>query len=143
MEPDTDAANVCRINLSHMPDAIVVQMAIGSGGGAVKCINPEAPSINRKFFTCDESDIEAVKEISIRQILDRYQCQAPILVKMDIEGAEADCFAHSSSWLRLVQGVLVEAHGQVVEKEIKETFSREGFLVTRIGEKVLGQRLSR
>jgi FkbM family methyltransferase len=140
VEPDPGSADVCRVNLSHMRGAVILQMAIGWGCGAVKCINPEAPSISRRFGSCEADDINAIQEISIREILDQYQCRSPVLIKMDIEGSEASCFEHSGSWLQAVQGVLVEAHSRAVANHITEALSREGFRVTHVGEKLFGER---
>ena len=142
VEPDPDSAQVCRANLSSMDGAVVLEMAIGWGGGTVRCTNPEAPSISRRFESCDVGDRGAIQVISIRQVLDQYQCHSPVLVKMDIEGAEDSCFEHSGSWLSLVQGVLVEAHSGAVARHIIEVLSRERFKVTRIGEKLFGERVA-
>jgi len=142
VEPDPGSAQVCRANLSRMDGAVVLEMAIGWGGGTVRCTNPEAPSISRRFESCDVDDRGAIQAISIREILDQYQCRSPVLVKMDIEGAEASCFEHSGSWLPAVQGVLVEAHSGAVANHIMEVLSHERFKVTCIGEKLFGERIA-
>jgi len=141
VEPDPDSARVCRANLSSMDGAVVLEMAVGWGGGTVRCANPEAPSISRRFESCHAGERGAIQEISIRQILDQYQCHSPVLVKMDIEGAEDSCFEHSGSWLSAIQGVLVEAHSGAVASHIIEVLSRERFKVTRVGEKLFGERI--
>lgn len=142
VEPDPGSAQICRANLSRMDGAVVLEMAIGWEGGPVRCTNPDAPSISRQFESCDRDDRRAIQEISIRGILDQYQCRSPILVKMDIEGAEASCFEHGGSWLPAVQGVLVEAHSGSVANHIVEVLSRERFRVTRVGEKLFGERIA-
>ena len=142
VEADPGSAQVCRVNLSHMPEAVILQMAIGWGSGAVKCVNPEAPSISRRFGICEANDPDVIQEVSISEILDQYQCRSPILIKMDIEGSEASCFEHSESWLPAVQGVLVEAHSTTVATHIIEGLLREHFRVTHVGEKLFGERIT-
>lgn len=140
VEADSDSAEICRMNLSHIRDAVILQAAIGWGPGLVKCLNPEAPSISRRFGSCDVRDLNSVQQITIREIMDRYQCRSPILIKMDIEGAEAACFEHSDTWLPWVDAVLVEAHSATEAKYIRQRFLHENFAVTYIGEKLFGER---
>jgi len=141
VEADTDSAQVCRTNLAHLPNTIILQMAIGWEGGVVKCANPTAPSISRQFAVCERHDPDAIQEITIREIIDQYQCRSPILVKMDIEGAEASCFEHTDAWLPLVQGVLVEPHSTTVADRIKRALVQECFSVRYVGEKLFGERV--
>jgi len=142
VEPDPGSDQVCRVNLSHIPETVILQMAIGWGSGVVKCANPEAPSISRRFGICEADDPDAIREVSIAEILDQYQCRSPILIKMDIEGSEASCFENSESWLPAVQGVLVEAHSTAVANHIIEVLLREHFGVTHVGEKLFGERIT-
>jgi FkbM family methyltransferase len=142
VEADIDSARVCRENLAHLPHTVVLQKAIGWGGATVKCVNPTAPSISRRFETCNANDLDAVDEITVRDILDHYQCRPPILVKMDIEGAEAPCFEHRESWLPAVNGVLVEPHSRSIANNIKESLLQSRFRVSYVGEKIFGDRVA-
>ncbi len=140
VEPDRNTVAVCRLNVSHMSNATVLHAAIGYGAGTVRCVNPNEPSISRRFEDCDEDDAQSVKALSIRRILDEHDCEPPILIKMDIEGSESACFANSISWLPLVRGVLVEPHDPISETVIRQRLSAEGFSTTQVGEKILGER---
>jgi FkbM family methyltransferase len=140
VEPDVDSARVCGANLAHLPKTIVLQRAIGWQGGIVKCVDSAVPSISRRFELCPANDQDAVREITIREVLDQYNCRPPILVKMDIEGAEASCFEHSDSWLPSICGVLVEAHSISTADTIKQCLLRSHFRVSYVGEKILGDR---
>lgn len=140
VEADPDSAEVCRANLSHLTDTTVLQKAIGWGGGSVRCVNPGAPSISRRFELCQAGDPDAVQEITVSEILHQYHCRPPILVKMDIEGAEASCFEHSDFWLPAVRAVLVEPHSALVAAEIRSALLRSHFEVKYVGEKLFGDR---
>jgi FkbM family methyltransferase len=140
VEPDTDTAKVCASNLKHVPDCIVLHRAVGFEAARVVCTNPQAQAISRQFGACNGEALGSVGTITVGTILDQYECRAPILVKMDIEGAEEECFQHAEEWLGNVDAVLCEPHSKLVETEIYNKLTKHGFSIRRIGEKICGER---
>jgi FkbM family methyltransferase len=141
VEPDRDTADVCRLNLSHVPRVEVLQRAVGVQSGRVVCINPSAPSISHQFEECALDDPRGIETISISELLARLDCKTPVLVKMDIEGAEALCF-RSPGWLRNISAILVEPHNAEIASTIHSELAHAEFVVTQVAEKLLGQRAS-
>lgn len=74
------------------------------------------------------------------ELLDEHSASGPVLVKMDIEGAEIALFEQAGPWLGRVQGVLVEPHGAGTGGLIERTLTQHGFSLHRVGEKILGLR---
>lgn len=140
VEPDAETAEVCRTNLAHLPTTTLRRGVIGFGGGAMRCVNPEEPAICFRFETCAKDAPGAVPVISIAEILDQYRCPAPVFIKMDIEGAEVECFKNADSWLPAVKAILVEPHGEGIGEQLKVQLAQQGFTVDDVGEKILGVR---
>jgi FkbM family methyltransferase len=140
VEADRGSAEICRVNLERLPHTRVLHKAIGWGSGTVKCVNPTVPSTSRRFEFCAATDSGAVDEIRINDLLHQYHCQPPILIKMDIEGAEASCFEHGDTWLPAVRGILVEAHSKDLSDTIKTSLREWHFTVDYVGEKIFGNR---
>lgn len=140
VEPDTHTAEMCATNLKHLPDCIVLHRAVGFEAARVVCTNPQAQATSRRFSACHDDQLAGVDTISIGAILAQYKCPRPILIKMDIEGAEEECFQHASEWLESVQAVLVEPHSERIEETICRTLTKHGFSIQKIGEKIFGER---
>lgn len=140
VEPDPDTAEVCALNLKNLSDCIVLHRAVGFEAARVVCSNPQAQAISRRFSACPDDQLAGVDTISIGVILAQCKCLRPILVKMDIEGTEEECFQHADEWLEYVDAVLCEAHSKLVETEICNTLTQYGFSIQRIGEKICGER---
>jgi hypothetical protein len=95
-----------------------------------------ARQFRRAATTGAESTIVAS---SLTDLLDEFACAGPILVKMDIEGAELAIF-RAPAWLDRIHAVLVEPHGAGTGDLIRDTLHARGFLVSEVGEKILGRR---
>lgn len=140
VEPDAHTAEVCASNLKHLPDCMVLHRAVGFESASVVCTNPQAQAISRRFRACNSEASESIGTISIGTILAQYECSPPVLIKMDIEGAEEECFQHADEWLESVQAVLVEPHSERIEETIRRTLTKHGFSTRKIGEKIYGER---
>jgi FkbM family methyltransferase len=59
---------------------------------------------------CDESDPDAVAGLSVPDILERFPDCDPLLIKIDIEGAEQAMFRSNTSWIDKMPLMIVELH---------------------------------
>lgn len=81
-----------------------------------------------------------VPAFTIDDIVDRYQLHKPILVKIDIEGAESNVFSQqrADTWLGKVDAVVIEIHEDSVfgnpVSDIELAMERHGFSFVRSGE---------
>ena len=54
------------------------------------------------------------------------------ILKMDIEGAEADVLGRTAdAWLDRVDMLIIELHGPECERQVSESLGRNGFAVKR------------
>lgn len=140
VEGDRDAFRVCQRNLPNTPLSLSVQRVVAARSGWANAENPDAISMARRFAESEESSPNTIQASAVDELLDEFGCEEPILVKMDIEGAEADIFREPARWLNRVQAVLVEPHGAGTAEMIRRTLEDFEFRVSQVGEKILGTR---
>ena len=69
---------------------------------------------------------------SIPSLLNSYGIERLSVLKLDIEGAEEAIFANNpEKWLDKVDILLVETHGDQIEKLMKEVLKRNNFKIER------------
>ncbi len=140
VEPDPDTHHVCVINTRSHPAIHCFQGLVGASAGWGRILNPEAISMAKRFAPTESFTNADIPISTIARILDKHDCQEPVLVKLDVEGAEREIFSAGADWLPRVQGVLVEPHGEGTAELIREALIAHGFTIGEIGEKILGLR---
>jgi FkbM family methyltransferase len=124
LEPDRDNHEIAERNLAAYDDrSRLLNQALGSQGGTVRM----SGSHHGAFVS--EAGYE-VSSTTVPTILDLMGWDRLDLLKMDIEGAEADVLDNTADvWLRRVGRLIVEPHGPEIEVKIGETLRRNGFSV--------------
>jgi FkbM family methyltransferase len=140
VEPDAATMQLCEINTRTHPRTLCLRRIIGDQPGWGRVTNPEAISMAKQYAATREGDSSATPIRTIDELLDEYSSHGPVLVKMDIEGAEIEIFRRPGKWLTRVHAVLVEPHGNGTAQLIRETLARHDFTISEIGEKILGLR---
>ena len=108
VEPDAANATVLRMNAATRPNIEVIEAAIGSRSGRVSLVDPKAEAWAVQTAR-DEAGTIAV--VTIPEILARRdEADALFLVKVDIEGFEADLFQGDLGWLDTAEVVIIEPH---------------------------------
>jgi FkbM family methyltransferase len=108
IEPDPGNAQLCRQNVAAFPNIRVVEGAIGSQPGSVEIANPTGESY---ALRTERNDLGTTPVHTIADLRALVAPDAPLLlVKIDIEGFEADLFSSNTDWLGDVTAVIVEPH---------------------------------
>jgi FkbM family methyltransferase len=76
----------------------------------LKIINPQGSPCGFRTVECDESDPEAVAALSVPDLLERFPNCDPLLIKIDVEGAEQTLFRRNTSWVDRLPLFIVELH---------------------------------
>ncbi|QJY47868.1 FkbM family methyltransferase [Pseudonocardia broussonetiae] len=107
VEPDPGNAAVCRANTAGF-DIRVRQAAVGSTGGFVSLVTDgrESDAIGTRREVAGNVPILTVPEIVADQ---GDECEL-FLVKIDIEGSEADLFSADTEWVGQASAMFVEPH---------------------------------
>jgi len=108
IEPEPANLAMLRSNTADL-DVDVVAAAVSDTPGRFALADPAAESWAHQTRATDDGDIEGV---TIGGILERYPVGdfAPFLVKIDIEGGEADLFRSNLEWVDEFCVMVVELH---------------------------------
>ena len=124
VEPAPGNADLLRRNVAPVSQAVVVQAAVTKESGTVAFddtraawgggISPDGPL--------------RVEAISIDDLLARYAPEGIIdLLKMDIEGAEAEVFSGPMAWLDRVACIIAELHPPFSLEQFRHPLIARGF----------------
>jgi FkbM family methyltransferase len=141
VEPGVDNFSICDPNVSQFSNAKAVRKAAAAERGWLEIENPEAMAMAQTYRACDKAQADAVEALTMQDLLGLTTAARPVLVKMDIEGAEVEMFRRCESWINSVDAVLVEPHGHGTQALIEQALEANRFKVTHIGEKIYGVRL--
>lgn len=104
IEPDPDNAESCERNTAGCGNVKVLRAALGAEPGAVELFNPagEAWAVQTSRSSGGSTEV-----VTIDQAVGDG---APVIVKIDIEGFEADLFSSNTGWIDRAAAVIVEPH---------------------------------
>lgn len=140
VEPGSDNFLVCQQNVRQFANIVAVRRACSAEKGWLELVNPGSMAMSQKYAKCNELKTGAVETLTIVEALNLTRGSRPVLVKMDIEGAEIEIFRRCAEWIQSVDVILVEPHGSGTDALIKNALELNGFDVSQIGEKIFGMR---
>jgi len=107
VEPDPAATSLLERNLwLNQVSAKVIPGAVVGAPGRFHVVSDRFAGLQRVTANAEGS----VPGYSLAGILDAAGFDTVDLVKMDIEGAEADVFAHANDWAPRVRALIAELH---------------------------------
>ncbi len=125
VEPDADNIEMCRRNLALLPGAAgrteLVQACVGGERRTV--------ALDRRrgawgYRMSESSGVgESIPVITVEDVISRFDGEIDLL-KMDIEGAEAEVFARPAPWLARVKVLVVEVHAPYSGDRLREALDR-------------------
>jgi FkbM family methyltransferase len=142
VEPDPDTFELCRINLAPFSGRVIlVKGAVWSSCGQLVFVREEAEWNSHVRDTENEhAEQNAPPGAATETKVDSFDIPALIsmggggpidLLKMDIEGSEAQVFSsRSDEWLPCVRNMVIELHGPECEKSFQramEGYQYDGF----------------
>lgn len=130
LEPDKDSAQICRENCAKLRNIVVIEGAIGGRPGTVA-----VDHVGKSWtFRTRRIDNEAgIRVYTVVDILAMAGARAALLiVKVDIEGFEADLFATGTEWIVNTPAIFIEPHdwlfpGKQTSQAMQKTLLGGGF----------------
>ena len=123
VEPEPQNAELARKNVLAFPQVTVVEAALGSREGLASIMNADAASWG---FCTSRAPNGSIPVITIEGLRASVRDGELFLVKLDIEGFEADVFAENTEWLDVVSLVIIEPHDWMLpERRTSRCFQRE------------------
>lgn len=114
VEPHSETCVILTQNIAHFGgDAI--HAGVASEDGRLKLTTPQ----DGEYWACrtETSEEGDFKAISVPTILDDHRDAVPFLVKIDIEGAEAELFSKNTDWIKLFPILIIELHDWLLPKQ--------------------------
>ncbi len=116
IEPEAENFAVLQKNIEGL-DAECLHAGLSSSQGRLKVSNPGGGAWS---FRTEPADEAGIPRVTIPDIYER-ECGSggafPFIVKIDIEGAEADVFAANTGWLAKTPVVMIELHDWLFPKK--------------------------
>ncbi|MFM7645824.1 MAG: FkbM family methyltransferase [Sphingomonadales bacterium] len=136
IEPDLDNYNVLQQNLAackFTSSASALHAALLSRSGIAVSINRQGgDKKDWSFMVAPSQSSTGVSSVSVGDILVRTGWEQIDILKIDIEGSEADVFSEQAdlSYLRRTRLVLVEIHDSMADRQlIQRLLSAHGFAI--------------
>lgn len=144
IEPERSNAEICRLN-TRTKRVEVIDAAVGGEGGSVRL---ESDGTEMWSVVTERDAHGSVPIVTINDIVDarRDRCEL-FLVKIDIEGFEADLFGSNVDWLNEAAGIFIEPHdrkfpGEAVSAPFRAALSGPEFDLLISGENLVFVRTS-
>lgn len=141
VEPGDENFEVLRENLGSLERMILRKTVVTQKEGQFRLSNPEDIAMSQWYKEDTTRDDGTIQGVTVGSLLSEFDEEVrPVLVKMDIEGAEKEIFLNDTGWLDRVDVVLVEPHGEETREIIESVLKDFKFHVGNLGEKILGYR---
>lgn len=139
VEPDSDNLEVAAENLNAYPNVTLLRAALWSAETELWIQNPQDDSW--AFRVSESSAGVSVPGYSVQNVLTRVGLGSFDMVKMDIEGAEAEVFANGPlQWLDRCSCLIIEVHGDAARAAVQRAMEARPFRLTQQGEKLVFMR---
>jgi FkbM family methyltransferase len=144
VEPDAANAACCRANVGNFANIDVVEAAIGSSPGFVSLKNEtgEAWAVQTERI----AEKEGIRICTVAELLRAFTRGRLFIIKIDIEGFEADLFESNTAWLAEPAAVLIEPHdwmlpGKGSSLSLQKAMARHDFEMLLKGENLIYVRM--
>jgi len=114
VEPDADNAALLERNTRAWPHVARLRAAVWVHPAQVCVANPHDAANAFRMSESAEEESEKVDAFTVNQLIDHIGCDRLDLLKMDVEGAEAEIFLDAAEWLDRVNVMVVELHDRLV-----------------------------
>jgi FkbM family methyltransferase len=111
LEPDIGNAALARTQCKNFKNVEIRQAAIGAESGFSTIENPSADA---NAFRTKRTSVGDVNVLTINQLLEEFSNAELFIVKIDIEGFEADLFSANTDWIKKAAILIIELHDWMI-----------------------------
>jgi FkbM family methyltransferase len=145
IEPDKKNFNLLQQNTAAYPNVTCLNGGVWDKPSYLEILDPLAGSASFRLHEISEptgSQANVLRGYTILEVLQREEANRLFLIKMDIEGAEAQVFAGPTPWLELTAVLIIELHdwlmpGQGTSRNFFRRLAENSFDVILQGENLL------
>lgn len=148
VEPDERSFEILQRNLAPYGDrARAIHAALWSTSGGLKLRRPSDQFKNEWaswVSPCEPGELPDTMAIDLNALMEREDVSHIGILKIDIEGAEAEVFTRNyDSWIDKVDVFLIELHGAECEEIFQRTLHRMPYSFSQHGEVTIAHRALR
>lgn len=114
VEPETGNVALLERNIALYPQIRSLHAAVWSRPAEVSVANPEDDANAFRMTESTHDGSPKIPAFTIPQLMERLGCEQLDLLKMDVEGAEAEILRGASAWLDRVGVMVVELHDRMM-----------------------------
>jgi FkbM family methyltransferase len=110
IEPSGENFKLLALNVAPFELIKPIHAGIWNTRTHLKILNRNGSPCGFRTVECETNDPEAIAALSVPDILERFSNCDPLLIKVDVEGAEDNLFACYPGWVDKMPGLIVELH---------------------------------
>jgi FkbM family methyltransferase len=143
IEPDKSNFSLLQQNTAAYPNVTCLNGGVWNKPCHLEILNPLSGSASFRLQETSNTDSSSVlRGYTVPEVLQRAEKNRLFLVKMDIEGGEAQVFQESAEWLKRTAVLIIELHdwlmpGQGTSKNFFKRLAENNFDVVLRGENLL------
>ena len=139
IEPAHDNVELARKNTNHIPLIEIIEAAVHDKATRLEMVDPAAEKYAYRVHEVAKPTSTAIEAVTIDGLMKREGATRNLIVKVDIEGAEAALFRSNIGWLDHTDLVIVETHdwlfpGQGTSRSLFAALAGRNFEVIHKGE---------
>ena len=118
IEPSSENLELLKLNVAAYPNISVMKAALAANGTEVALRDPGRKAWGFTIIAePDQSDrvLETVPAVTIENILAQHGRERVFILKLDVEGAEAELFHNSRGWMSRTDILIAELHEWLIE----------------------------
>lgn len=140
IEPSSANLAVLRRNVASLEDVTILHAALAGKSGSLRIVDSSVGGSAVRVKS--EGTGESVPAVTIAQVMEQVSANDVLFAKIDIEGGEADLFAHDLDWLDHTHALAVETHdwlfpGEGTSRPLFPAISTRSFDFVANGENIL------
>ncbi|MFT3867087.1 MAG: FkbM family methyltransferase [Nibricoccus sp.] len=116
VEPSSQNLSLLEKNTHPWGRIVTLQAAVWSHATTMQIANPDGDANAFRMTEASGPVQEKIPAYTIPQLIERLGCTRLPLLKMDVEGAEVEIFRADTSWLDLIDVMVIELHDRLVPK---------------------------
>ena len=141
VEPESSNFQILTTNTELYPNIQRINAGIWSRNTRLKIVDSQSEKWAFTVIEADESDSDAIKAVTIDEILADSGFEEIDILKIDIEGSEKEIFSRNSeNWLKKVKIIVLELHDRLIpgcSDSVYNALKKEEWQEYKKGEKVI------
>lgn len=117
LEPSDDNFEMLQRNVGPYESIIPLHAGVCDKKTFLKIVNPTAEPYAFQTVECDPSDDDALATLTIADVLEKFPQGEPLLIKVDVEGAEQALFRSNTGWVEKMPLVIIELHDWLMPQQ--------------------------